>query len=65
LAVVLGSWALSTGAAAIMLAFLAGVVFLPTLCDAITGWLRKPVDLPWSMHCRATLGAVCQPLARG
>ena len=65
LAVVLGSWALSTGAAAIMLAFLAGVVFLPTLCDTITGLLRKPVDLPWSMHCRATLGALGQPLARG
>ncbi len=65
LLVLLISWFVSPATAAASLLFLASVVLLPTLFDAVAQLLRKPVDLPLSMHVRATLRSLGRPLAHG
>tara|TARA_R110002111_G_scaffold144910_2_gene211249 strand:- start:84352 stop:93141 length:8790 start_codon:yes stop_codon:yes gene_type:complete len=60
--VFLFSWFVSPVLAGSALLFLVGVVFLPTLLDAVTNLFQKPVDLPFRLHFRATLQETGRPL---
>jgi cyclic beta-1,2-glucan synthetase len=65
LLVLLVSWFDSPAMAIASLIFVFSVVLLPTLFDAASQLLRKPVDLPLAMHVRATMQSLARPLAQG
>lgn len=62
--VLLFSWFVSPILVGSALLFLASVVLLPTLLDAVTNLFQKPVDLPFRLHFRAILQATGRPLAQ-
>ncbi len=64
LLVLLASWSISPTASLAALLFVIGVVVLPTLLDALSNLLHKPVDLPLGMHLRVTLESLGRPLAQ-
>lgn len=62
--VLLVSWFLSPEMAVASLVFVATIVLLPKLLAVGTDLIRKPVDLPWRLHCRITLQSLLRPLAQ-
>lgn len=60
--VMLLTWFFAPTAAGAALLFLAVITLLPTLLDTAGKLIRKPVDLPISLHLRATLSSLKQPL---
>ncbi len=63
LLVLLMSWFVSSEVAIAALLLVVGVVVLPTLLDAASRVLRKPVDLPLRMHLLGALQSLGPPLA--
>jgi len=57
LALLLGSWLLVPDLGGTGLGLVVGLIALPGLLAAFVSAVRKPPDLPWSVHGRATLGA--------
>lgn len=64
LLLLLMSWFASPATATAAIIFLASIVFLPSLFAAVADLVHKPVDLPWTMHFRATLQSLVRPLVQ-
>jgi len=64
LALLLGGWVLAPELGGAALGWVAGLIALPGLLAAgVQAW-HKPLDLPWSLHWRTTLGAGARQLGQ-
>jgi len=62
LMVLLVSWTMSPVVAGGTFVFLVFASMLPTLLDFVSKLVRKPIDLPWSLHTRVAFRSLEQPL---